>query len=126
MCSDCVIVPLSFARRAIMSRISLDSIFVPPNCGLEHRRAGHRFVAFLPPGEHDDHGKNSRSVSYNRAATDDAVGSHHRTERRAMLMAASWACEYLLAEYRGLPEEWKERAEECVGVEMSLAPSADN
>ena len=109
-----------------MSRISMDSIFVPPNCGLEHRRAGHRFVAFLPQDEHDEHGKNSRSVSYNRAATDDRVGSHHRTERRAKLMAAAWACDYLLANFRNLPEEWKDLAEECVGVEMSLAPSAGN
>ena len=105
-----------------MAHIAESSIFFPLQCCLEHRRVGQRFVIFLPRGDvHCETGKNSRSFSYRVDAGDDSDAQLERTERRAMLMAAAWACWHIMTCRRGdLTDEEIERCEECVGVELSL------
>ena len=105
-----------------MACIAETSIFFPLQCRLEHRRVGLRFVVFLPRGEaHRENGKNSRSFTYRDDAVNDADTTHNRTERRARLMAAAWACWHVTTcRRRGLTDEEVERCEECVGVELSL------
>ena len=105
-----------------MVRINEASIYFPIRCCVEHRRAGQRFVVFLPRGEvHCETGKNSRTFTYRVENGDDGDAVMDRTERRARLMAAAWVCWHtMMNNSLGMTDEERERCEECVGVELSL------
>ena len=106
-----------------MVRIKEASIYFPIECRVEHRRVGQRIVAFLLRGEvHCETGNNSRTFSYRVEDGDDSDAVMERTERRARLMAAAWACWHIIETNHNLhlTDEERERCEECVGVELSL------
>ena len=112
-----------------MAGIDAATIFVPPVCSIEHRRAAHRFTVFLPHNLTDEEGKRSRSYSYGVGAADDSVSANSGTQKltalRAYLKAAAWACRYISNHYQGVPDEWVEPMLTCMGVELSLTPMTE-
>ena len=106
-----------------MALIEETSIYMPLKCRVEHRRESKRIVVFLPRGEvHCETGKKSRTFSYRVEEGDDGDADMDRTERRARLMAAAWACWHIIQTNHNLhlTDDERERCEECVGVELSL------
>ena len=111
-----------------MNVIAQESIFFPPNCRVEHRRASNRIVVLLPVGDSYTDNRRMKSVTYSPDAHDDTVNVNTRTskisETRATLKAAAWACMWVLEEFH-VSDEGFERSQTCIATELSLTPLSE-
>ena len=108
------------------------AVWFPQGVLVQRRAAEHRIVVTLPIGcAHRLGGEvrntRTKSISYNPGAVDVLIGHHGKSghcskisERRAMLQAAAWSCDWYMANHDDVPANITEICETVIGTEMSL------